>query len=85
MSARQQRQLIEAAFLPHVCKCKASSEGLLTIHVCDAVNDVLLLEVSDVCADALVSWEAIDKFAIDLQRNLRCGITVTEVPVEAVR
>lgn len=71
MSARQQRQLIEAAFLPHACKCRASSEGLLTIYVCDAVSDAVLLEVSGVSTAALVNWDAIDKFATDLQRNLK--------------
>lgn len=73
MSPRQQRQLIQAAFIPHVCKCTITPVGLIAIQVCDAVSDAVLLEVKGVRARDLMNWAAIDKFACDLQCNLAAG------------
>jgi hypothetical protein len=74
MSVKQRRQLIEAAFLPHVCKCVIGPSGLMTLKVSDATTGVVLLEVSDVRANNLVSWDAIEKFATDLQCDLMCDV-----------
>lgn len=73
MSSRQQRQLIEAAFIPRVCKCTIMSNGVVTIQLSDPISDAVLLEVRDVRAGDLMNWAAIDRFAADLQRNLPAG------------
>lgn len=70
MSSRQQRQLIQAAFIPHVCRCTITPVGFIAIQVCDAVSDAVLLEVKGVRASDLMNWDAIDKFASDLQGDL---------------
>lgn len=70
MSTRQQRQLIEAAFLPRACKCTVSAVGAAAIRVSDPVSDVVLLEVDGLCIRDLVNWAAINKFAADLLCNL---------------
>lgn len=70
MSSRQQRQLIQAAFIPHVCRCTITPVGLISIQVCDAISDAVLLEVKGVRASDLMNWAAIDKFASDLQCDL---------------
>jgi hypothetical protein len=70
MSTRQQRQLIEAAFLPRACKCTVSAVGAAAIRVSDPVSDVVLLEVDGVCIRDLVNWAAISTFAADLLRKL---------------
>ncbi|WP_070888061.1 DUF1652 domain-containing protein [Pseudomonas argentinensis] len=70
MSPRQQRQLIQAALIPHVCKCTITPVGLIAIQVCDPVSDAVVLEVKGVRAGDLMNWAAIDKFASDLQCHL---------------
>lgn len=73
MSVRQQRQLIEAAFIPHVCRCTICAGGLVTIQVSDSVSEAVLLEVKGVPAGELANLEAIDKFAAALQ----CGLSAS--------
>lgn len=67
MSVRQQRQLIEAAFIPRVCRCTICARGLVTIEVSDPISDAVLLEVKGVPAEELMNLEAIGEFAAALQ------------------
>jgi len=67
MSVRQQRQLIEAAFIPRICRCTICSRGLVTLKVSDPVSEAVLLEVKGVPAEDLINFEAISEFAAALQ------------------
>lgn len=45
MSMQQQRQLIEALFVPYLCKCTVSPQGLISIQVRDPDTEALLLSL----------------------------------------
>lgn len=72
MSPREQRQLIEAAFIPHACKCTICTDGYVRVLVTDPVSDAVLLEARDVPAEELKTLTAIENFAAEqLSRSLK--------------
>lgn len=77
MSMLQQRQLIEASFVPYICKCTISSDGVVSIRVSDPKTEVVLLDLTGIPGSQLMSWNSISAFVEGLQRDLdKFGATV---------
>lgn len=71
MSMQQQRQLIEALFVPYLCKCIISPEGVVSIQVRDPDTEALLLSLDGIMSGDLMTWGAISAFVESLQRDLK--------------
>ncbi len=70
MSMLQQRQLIEAAFVPYVCNCTITPDGRVSVRVSDPKTEAVLLTLDGVSSSNLMSWSAISSFVERLQRDL---------------
>lgn len=70
MSVQQQRQLIEASFVPYVCKCIISPQGVISIEVRDPKTETLLLSLDGILSSDLMDWGAISAFVEGLQRDV---------------
>lgn len=70
MSMQHQRQLIEASFVPYVCKCTISPQGLISIRVSDPKTEAVLLSRDGISSCNLMSWNLISAFVADLQADL---------------
>lgn len=70
MSMLQQRQLIEASFVPYICKCMISSDGFVSIKVSDPLTEAEVLKLDGISSSELMSWRSISAFVEGLQRDL---------------
>ncbi|MDQ7987303.1 DUF1652 domain-containing protein [Pseudomonas sp. G34] len=66
----QQRQLIEASFVPYICKCTISTEGFVSIRVSDPNTEAVLLNLTGISSSQLMSWSSISAFVEGLHREL---------------
>lgn len=70
MSVLQQRQLIEAAFVPYVCNCTLTPDGMVSIRVSDPKTEAVVLTLDGISSSNLTTWSAISSFVERLQRDL---------------
>ena len=70
MSLQQQRELIEASFVPYICKCTISANGFVSIRVSDPRTEAVLLDLTGISSSQLRSCNSLRDFVESLHRDL---------------
>ncbi|SFD67966.1 Protein of unknown function [Pseudomonas straminea] len=70
MSILEQRQIVEAAFLPLACRCTIGTNDLVTLELRDPGDDRLLLSVADAQRAELASSRSISQLVLRVRQQL---------------
>ena len=70
MSILEQRQIVEAAFLPLACRCTIGADDLVALEVRDPDDERLLLNVDGIHREELASSRSISQLVLRVRQQL---------------
>ncbi|MDD1508753.1 DUF1652 domain-containing protein [Pseudomonas sp. CNPSo 3701] len=70
MSILEQRQIVEAAFLPLACRCTIAADDRVTLELRDPNDERLLLSLADIHRDELASSRSISQLVLRVRQQL---------------
>ena len=70
MSILEQRQIVEAAFLPLACRCTIGADDLVTLELRHPDDERLLLNVDGIHREELASSRSISQLVLRVRQRL---------------
>lgn len=80
MSILEQRQIVEAAFLPLGCRCSIEADDTVTIQIRASDDERVLLNATGINRSELSSSRSISQLVLRLRRALEHASAVADTP-----